>query len=173
MRSPCHSGSAASRGDGALAERSPGRVLTQSRYSAFPVVPRMGLGSSPHGAGRRAGRLERPPRCSGPARWRTGRRRRAQPLPPDLELGLDQDHHVAAGVVSRGDDVEDHPQRDEAEVGDDDVESGREVAGPHLADVEPGPLGDPGVPGDLRDQLVVADVECDDVRRAGRQQHLA
>ena len=159
-RCSCHS---ALRRTTAATERSssgsPGRVLTQSRYSRFPVVPRMGLGSSPHGcrpAVRAAARTSSSTRSCSCARGDDAGP--GQPLPADLELRLDQQDRVRAWASSPGrDDVEDQPQRDEAEVGDDDVERLTEVTGPHVADVRaPSAPSTRGVVGDLRHQLAVA-----------------
>ena len=86
--------------------------------------------------------------------------------PPHLELGLHQQHQVAARADQGEQGVEHRAQRDEGQVADDQVDRPAELVEVDRPDVGALPDGDPGVLPHLRVELAPTHVDGDDRRRS-------
>ncbi len=96
-------------------------------------------------------------------------------LAPGLELRLDQQHHVGAGTEQGRNHRENVPQRDERDVGGDDVEVpmvGRQVTWREVTGVDAFETGDACVGAQPPVHLVVTDVQRHHVAGATSQQHV-
>lgn len=95
-----------------------------------------------------------------------------QPGTTHFELWLHQDDPVPADPAHRPQHRQHQGQRDEAEVGDDQVEQPAHVVRPDAPQVRAGPVHDPGVGAQAGRELAVPDVEGDHLTSAAFEEDL-
>src|SRR6266545_6854883 len=96
----------------------------------------------------------------------------ADGVPARLELWLDQEHEVGAPAGQGDHGGHDHPERDERQVGDDEIHrpaGGVKVEGAHVRPVQ---HAHPWVVAEAQVELSVADVDGEDLGRPPAQQHV-
>ena len=96
----------------------------------------------------------------------------AETLTANLELRLDHDEQVGTGTDARRQDRKDERQRDEGEIGDDEVDRSRKRARVKVAKVDALPRCDPGIGPERWEQLAVPDVDRKNVACTAPQKHI-
>lgn len=82
----------------------------------------------------------------------------ADVLAGEFELGFDEDDGLAAGFEDGEGGGKDKGERDEGDVGDDEVHEFGDIGGGHVADVEVFAADDAGVIAEFPDELIGADI---------------
>ena len=96
----------------------------------------------------------------------------AEPFPTDLELRFHHRHQVGPGRGAGGQGRQHQGQRDERQVGDDQLDRSADGVRRQRADVRPVVQLHPLVGLQPPDQLPVADVDGDHLTRAAAEQHV-